>query len=152
MQLLEFWEESFVIFASYHADWCSCWSRVSISKNFPFYHFNIFLLLVLLAAIDYLWLFLQKRCFVKCENQSLFDCKLTGHHQRIKSIEEINDCYKKRTSQNPWSTCTWGSIYEPLICWTFCFTFSLFRSSVRNKQVGKVCRWNRIHIFLQKYF
>ena len=36
----------------------------------------------------------------------------TGHHQRIKSIEEINDNHKKRTSQNLWSTCTWGSIYE----------------------------------------
>ena len=105
LQLLTFWEKSFVILANYHADWCSCMFSISIFKHFLFYYFNKFLLLVLLAAIDYLWLFLWKRCFVRCENQSLFDCKL-------KSIEEINGCHKKETSQNPWSTWTWGSIYE----------------------------------------
>ena len=36
----------------------------------------------------------------------------TGHHQRIKSPDEIHDYYEKRTSQNSWSTCTWGSIDE----------------------------------------
>ena len=35
----------------------------------------------------------------KTWNSSIFDCKLTGHHQRIKSIEEIDDYHKKRNSK-----------------------------------------------------
>lgn len=121
---------------------------------FLFYYFNNFLLLVLLSAIDYLWLFLRKRCFVKFENQSLFDCKLTRHHirQRIKCIEEINDCHKKSTSQNPWSTCIKDQFMSSLISWIFGFTFSLYHSNMRDKQEGKVCRWSGKHSFLQKYF
>ena len=76
------------------------------------FSFSHCLFLVLLAATDYLWLSLRKRCFVKCEIQSIFHCTLTGHHQRIKSRLEINDYHKKRISQNPCSTCTWGSICE----------------------------------------
>ena len=79
---------------------------------FPFYYFNNFLLLVLLSAIDYLWLFLRKRCFVKFENQSLLDCKLTRHPKRTKCIEEINDCHKKEDFAKSLKYVYRGSIYE----------------------------------------
>ena len=59
------------------------------------------LLLVLLAAIDYLRLLLRKRYFVKREILSIYDRKLKEHHQRIKSIEEINDYHKKRVCKIP---------------------------------------------------
>ena len=72
---------------------------IDVSARLRF-HYLIFsfshcLFLVLLAAIDYLWLSLRKTCFVKCEIQSIFHCTLTGHHQRIKSRLEINDYHEK---------------------------------------------------------
>ena len=105
-------KKSFVIFASYHANWCSCLSRISIFEHFLFYYFNNILLLVISSAIDYLCLFLRKRCFVKFENKSLFDCKLTRHHQRIKCTEEINDCHKKEDFAKSLKYVYRGSIYK----------------------------------------
>ena len=79
---------------------------------FLFYYFNNILLLVILSAIDYLCLFLRKRCFVKFENKSLFDCKLTRHHQHIKCTEEINDCHKKEDFAKSLKYVYRGSIYK----------------------------------------
>ena len=38
--------------------------------------------------------------------------KLTGHHQRTKSIEEINDYQKEKTSKTSWSRCTLGTLHN----------------------------------------
>lgn len=47
--------------------------------------------------------------------------------------------------------CTYGSIYESSYYAKYiCFTFSLYHSSLRDNQEGKVCRWRRIHSLLQK--
>ena len=49
-------------------------------------------------------------------------------------------------------TCIYGSIYESSYYAKYiCSVFSLYHSSVSNNKVGEVCRWSRIHSFLQKY-
>ena len=50
-------------------------------------------------------------------------------------------------------TCIYGSIYESSYYARYiCFTLSLYHSSVKDNQVAfEVCRWSRIHSFLQKY-
>ena len=65
LQLLTLWEQSFVIFAGYHADWCSRLFRISIFKHIPFCYFIFFLLLVVWAAIDYSWLVFTKEMLCK---------------------------------------------------------------------------------------
>ena len=70
---------------------------IDVAACLGYYHLSIFLLhsflhcllLALLEAIHYFELLLRKRCFVKGEIQSIFDCKVTGHHQRIKFIEKF---------------------------------------------------------------
>ena len=148
LQLLTFWEQSFVIFAGYPADRCSCLSRISIFKHFAFLLFYLFFFFCyqLLSSFDYFWLFLPKRCFLNCDCQSIFDCnnRTSSAH---KSIDEIMIIIKRRLHKIPEVRVPRDQLMSPLIYRIFCFPFSLYHSSVRDKLKGKVCRWSRIHNF-----
>ena len=116
-----------------------------------FYFFFNFFVVSSLSSNLLLVIILWKRCFVKYENQSLFDRKLTGLHQRIKSKEKIMIIIKRGLRKIPEVRVPEDQFISPLISWSFCFTFRLFHNSVWDNQMEKVCRWSRIHSFLQKY-
>ena len=117
---------------------------------FLFFYFFYFFVASSLSSNLLIVIILWKRCFVKYENQSLFDCKLTGLHQRIKSKEKLMIIIKRGLRKIPEVRVPEDQFISRLISWSFSVTFRLFHNSVRNKEVEKVCRWRRIHSFSQK--
>ena len=74
-------------------------------------------------------------CKIWSSNQ-VWSQKLTWHHQRTKSIEEINDYHKEKTSKTSWSRCTLGILHNSS------YVLNFFAShSVCATVAGGTSRW-----------